>query len=172
MNTVVLTAAAGFAALLGLFGAHHATPAVSASSTAPVMHAEQMMRDRVASSSASMATSADIACAGSAVAARESALDTAISAETSVIASAYDTRASALTSAYTGSDAAAIRASAKAAWSGFASSTKPARVGWRNAQENAWSTFKTAIRSCGGSAVAVSDAGNATLDSGSDGGAN
>jgi hypothetical protein len=152
MNTVFMTAAAGIGALMGLFGGGH-----PATSSVPLPRHEPMHMT-------STTVSADISCVAAAVATREATLDTAINAETGTISAAYSTRASTLASAYaqTGNDS--IRASVKTAWAAFATSVASAHKDWKTAQQGAWTQFRTAVKSCGGNAAAVSDAANATID--------
>jgi hypothetical protein len=90
-----------------------------------------------------------IVCVGAAVSVREQSIDTAEAALTSVLNSAYSNRAGALASAYaltTGGDAVGV--AVRAAWQGFASSTKSAQNAWKRRRTAAWQTFMTSAQAC------------------------
>lgn len=107
------------------------------------------------------AMSVNIACVAAAVAARERALDAGVATYTTDINTAYTARAAALATAYAQSDRDAIKKSVRTAWQTFAAALKLDGKNWKKIQKDAWTQFKTAIKSCGAGATAVADNGNA-----------
>ncbi len=112
---------------------------------------------------ARQALAVDTACVGAAVHAREEALTLASAAQTQTVAAAYAARAAALDTAYTSTDLSSVRNSVRTAWDTFATVTKNAKKTWQSGRENAWKTFRNAIKSCKG-AESVSDASSAPLE--------
>jgi len=157
MNTLA-GVAAGFMALFG------------ASSTIDHRPPENDALRGHASSTVQVQGQANVACVAAAVAAREQALGTGISAYTQSINDAYSARASALAAAYTQTGTDAIKKAVKSAWTNFGAALKLGRRTWASAQGSAWSQFRTALKACGGSSTAISDASNASVDAGVAGG--
>lgn len=98
--------------------------------------------------STSAVSATTIACVGTAVSARETALDAAIATHESAVQAAYTARASALSAAYQQTTATAVRAAVKAAWSAFSTAMKNAASAWRTSRGTAWTTFRAAAKSC------------------------
>ena len=105
----------------------------------------------------------DIACVGTAVAARENALTSAASTETQSVAAAYAARASALNAAYQNTDPTQVKTAVKKAWSAFTSATKGARQTWQRSRENSWKTFRDAAKQCKG-AEDIADSSNSSAE--------
>jgi Domain of unknown function (DUF5666) len=109
-------------------------------------------------------TPAQIACIGSAVNARETALDSAMSAYTQAINTAYTGRASALQAAYgLTSGNGAIKNAVSAAWKSFASAIKSAHANWQTSKKSDWSTFSTAVKACK-APVVTTDSGESSSE--------
>jgi hypothetical protein len=159
MNNVFAAAAAGVLALFG-FAGDRVTTSTANFNQGSSTHKEQ--RDtRVGSTTR---PTFNISCVSTAVAARESSLDAAVSTYTTGINSAYTARATALASAYAQTGNVAIRAAVKAAWQQFASATQGSKRAWQKSRENAWATFRTAVKACGPNATAVADTSNASAE--------
>lgn len=108
-----------------------------------------------------------VACVGSAVSVRESALDGGIAAFTQAENSAYTARASALQVAYSLTPGGnAIKNAIKAAWTTFTSSIKTARKTWQITRNSAWSTFRASVKACKAPAVATDTANSSSEASG------
>jgi|CXWL01.1.fsa_nt_gi hypothetical protein len=97
---------------------------------------------------ASVATTAKIACVGTAVNTREAALAAAMATFTSAQNAAYTARSVALKSAYALTTAKEVRNAVKTAWSTFNTSQKVARKAWQTASKAAWMTYRKAAQSC------------------------
>jgi hypothetical protein len=152
MNNWFAAAAAG---VLAIFGAHGDKGSTSVNfNQGSSTHKEQ----RVGTSTK---PTLDVTCVANAVGARESSIDSAETTFTTAMNTAYTTRATALASAYAQSGNDAIRAAVKSAWKQFTTSARGSRSAWQKAKENAWQTFRTAIKSCGPSATSVADTENA-----------
>ena len=109
-------------------------------------------------------TPAQVACVGSAVNTRETALGTAISALTSSVNSAYTARAAALKQAYaltTGNSA--IKKAVSGAWSVFSKTLKTARRAWKDSRNAAWTQYGQAVQACKASNVPA-EAGKSSLE--------
>lgn len=94
------------------------------------------------------ASSAKVACVGTAVASREQSVDTAFSTYTQAMNAAYSARTAALAAAYREPDTQAVAAAVKAAWKTFNASTKKARAAWRASRDTSWKTFRTNAKTC------------------------
>ena len=106
----------------------------------------------------------DVACVAAAVSAREVTLQAGITTLTGDTNTAYITRATALASAYTQTGNDAIKAAVKTTWQQFGAALKIAKKNWQKSRDDAWKTFKTAVKSCGGSAFQISDSNNSSLE--------
>lgn len=104
-----------------------------------------------------------VACVGSAVATRESALGAGFGAYSSVVSGAYGARATALAQAYTATSTTAVRAGIKAAWTAFNTSVRTARKTWTTTREGAWTAFRTAAKACKAPS-SVNDSANASSE--------
>lgn len=91
---------------------------------------------------------ATLTCVGSAVAARESALGTGIGTFNQAVAAAYSARATALAAAYATGNGTQARTGVKAAWSTFSKSVSSARAAWKTSRLNAWTTYRTTVKTC------------------------
>ncbi len=100
------------------------------------------------SPSPTQTTVAKIACVGTAVNTRESAIDSALNAYTASVNSAYTARANALKDAYTKTTLADVKSAIKKAWADFSNAVKSARKAWQSARLSAWKTFKTSAKIC------------------------
>jgi hypothetical protein len=158
MNNWFAAAAAGVVSLFGGFAGSHASTSHTFNVNDSSSTRKEMHDVHVASSTK---TAINISCVASAVSAREDSLNTALTTYTSAIESAYSARSSALVLAYAQSDSNAIRSSVKTAWQQFTSSSQGAKHAWQKSRENAWSTFRNAIKSCGPAASSVADTSNA-----------
>jgi hypothetical protein len=153
MNNWFAAAAAGVLAVFGFAGDRAPTTTHSFNGGTSTHKVE-----RVASSTK---PTLDISCVAAAVAAREASLDNAASGYTSGINAAYTARASALASAYALSGNDVIKTAVKAAWKQFTTATQGTKRAWQKSRENAWQTFRTAIKSCGPTASSLADTANA-----------
>jgi len=105
----------------------------------------------VAGTVAPMTTSSvttKIACVGTAVNARETAIDAAMTTFTAADNAAYNARATALQQAYALTTLSAVKAAVKTAWSTFSKSEKTARSAWQTARNSAWATYRTTAVAC------------------------
>ena len=118
---------------------------------------EGRMGDRASST----LSTANISCISAAVATRETSLVTAITTLNSDMSSAYSARASALASAYTQSGNDVIKAAVKSAWQQFEGAAKASRKSWQLSRTTTWTSFKAALKACGGNSSSLSDAGSA-----------
>jgi len=162
MNNWFAAAAAGVLSIFGAMGGHDGRSASTSHDFGNGTTTHREERDTRAASSTGSA--ANISCVAAAVAAREASMGTAVSTYTAGINAAYSTRASALASAYALTDATSIRAAVKTAWSSFSSSVKGAKTAWQKSKENAWNSFRTAIKACGPTAVSVADTSGAGME--------
>lgn len=90
----------------------------------------------------------DVACIGTAVATRETALGSAVSSMNTSVENAYSARASALAAAYAQTDTAEVRTDVRAAWDAFKKDVRAARSAWKAAQKSAWNTYRDSTKSC------------------------
>ena len=104
---------------------------------------------------------ANISCISAAVATRETSLVTAITTLNSEMSTAYSARASALASAYTQTGNDVIKAAVKSAWQQFDGAAKASRKSWQLSRTTTWTSFKAALKACGGNSTSLSDAGSA-----------
>ncbi len=105
-----------------------------------------------------------IACVGSAVNVRETALSAGISAYSQPISAAYSARAVALKAAYSQpAGNGVIKGAVQTAWQNFRTATKAAGSTWRSARNSAWSQFKTSAKACKAPGVS-NDGANAGLE--------
>jgi hypothetical protein len=105
----------------------------------------------------------DVMCVGNAVNARELTLSTSAAAHSQTVAGAYSARATALASAYTGTDPKTVKAQVKSAWDTYATTVKDAKKAWQTGRENAWKTFRSAVKVCKGG-ESINDSANASLE--------
>ena len=121
----------------------------------------------LAATTSSTANATKVACVGSAVGVRESALVSAIGMFTQAENAAYSARATALQSAY-GQTAGngAIKTAIKGAWSAFTTSMKSARSSWQSSRKSAWSAFSTAVKACKASGIPNDSANSSSEASG------
>ena len=97
---------------------------------------------------AQSATPPTIACVGTAVNTRETAIDKAMTAFTGAMNAAYAARATALQSAYGLTTASTAKAAVKTAWSTFNASAKTARKAWLASRNAAWAAYRTTAVAC------------------------
>ncbi len=102
----------------------------------------------------SSSSSVDYACVQAAVSVREQALVSGLTAYNSAELSALTTRKSSLSTAWSMSDASARRTAVKAAWDAYLKSDRDASKQWKTDQKNAWSTFRTSVKTCSGASGA------------------
>jgi len=155
MNNWIAAAAAGALAIFGLGGQ---APTTTHDFNGGTTTRKEARDTRTASSTKPVIS---ITCVATAVAAREASIDSAASAYTAGVNAAYTARASALANAYTLTGNDSIRTAVKAAWKQFTSAVQGARRAWQKSRENAWQTFRTAVKACGPSATSVADTENA-----------
>ncbi len=108
---------------------------------------------------AKSSTADKIACVRTAVAARESTIASAVAVQTQAVHDAYATRALELDGAYSNSNVKAVQAGVKVSWADFNKSIKSATAKWRASRNTAWSTFRTATKTCK-SPAGVTDSAN------------
>lgn len=106
----------------------------------------------------------DAQCVRTAVAAREAAIGAATVTLGSDLSSAFTARAAALDTAYSHGSQPAIKQSVKSAWTTFAAAQKVAKRNWKNARDQAWLTFKNAMKSCGAATASLSDQDHSSVE--------
>ncbi len=94
------------------------------------------------------ATLTKIACVGTAVNARETAIDAGYGTYSQAMIAAFAARATALQQAYTATSTAAVRTATNAAWSAYGAATKSAASAWSATRTSAWNQFYTATKAC------------------------
>ena len=97
-------------------------------------------------------SSANLACASTAVQARESALISAWSKFSTSVTTVLTNRKSALLTAWSLTDTNARRKAIKDAWTTSRKDHKNATIAYKADQKSAWSAFNTASVACGGEA--------------------
>ncbi len=104
----------------------------------------------------------DIACAQTAVDARETSIMAGWSTFSTAVTNAYAARKTALHDAWAMTDKTARKTALKKAWSDFKTAKKNALSAWKATRDTAWKTFRTNTKNCRGDA-SMDDAG-ASLD--------
>ena len=101
-------------------------------------------------------TKEQIACVGSAVSKRDTALKTAFDSFSSTTSAAYSARLNALSTAWTNEDTKSRRTALSTAWKAWREASTKARRDFRAARTKAWAQFTIDRKSCG-TAVAADD---------------
>lgn len=112
----------------------------------PVFSAERDAPSTGPTADASVATK--IVCVGAAVAVREASLARAVAVHADAVKAAYATRVNELAGAYSNTTVKTLRAGVKVAWADFNKSIKSATNAWKTSKNEAWKTFKTAVKAC------------------------
>ncbi len=108
-------------------------------------------------------TSDKIACVRTAVATREATIATEFTTYNSAVSAAYATRANELSGAYSNTTTKEVQAGVKVSWADFKKSTLSANKTWIASRNVAWSTFRTAAKTCK-APTGVSDSANSSSE--------
>ncbi len=94
-------------------------------------------------------TQAKIACVGTAVNARESAIDAGYNTYSAAMNAAYSARATALSAAYANATSSReVAVATRAAWAAYTSAAQSASTAWSTTRDGAWNTFYVAVAAC------------------------
>jgi hypothetical protein len=110
-------------------------------------------------------TAADLACAQSAVATRETAVSEAFGTMSSCTNSALANRKNALAAAWTIAEAKDRAKAINQAWDDFKKASKACQTAYKSAVKSAWETFKTATKTCkAGTEEAMNEGSDLSLE--------
>ena len=93
-------------------------------------------------------TGAHLDCVRTALTTREAGVRSAYSTLSTTLLAGLDTRAAALNTAWTLTDRTARKSAIDTAWSGWNSTAKSAREGFKKSRKSTWETFRNSVKAC------------------------